>query len=323
MNSFIAERIILAVIFVIPGLLHALGLYLFLTTPITRLATNQKLYFINISVCTLCKSVLKIAYEILKLLHFGAHVTIKIWTLDAGALFLCYIFFLTVLTFDRFLEIYLNIKYPLWSTRKSTLLLIALSWCMMAVTWLMFWFMDDSLSKSFVILYLWPTLEGLFLIVAIFVYSYLFTKIRENRRKLATTTGSSIPRADKSSAIRDGKLNVGVADKSSEKTTCKSRELVVSMKEQSHRRKRRRFYIPTLFVATFVMFWCLPDMVDFGLTISGNNFPSYMDIPLNILISIAMCSDAIIYMMLVVELRRRLKKFICNIFYSTDWSMGM
>ena len=319
-------------------MLHALGLYLFLTTQVTKLAHNQKLYYINISLCTLGKCVLKIAYEILIVSRVSDHVTNKIWTLDTGALFIGYILFLVVLTVDRFLEIYLNITYPLWSTRKSTMVLITLSWCIIVTTWIILCLFEDTRSELIVILYLWPCSESLFLIVAIFVYSYLFVKIRKNRRILiptptiqlpndnALTTRRSVEDTTKSNP-NDATINNQIiinnnkshedsdklTDKSSVSTANNSRQNRETSRDTDNRKKRRRrFFIPILLVATFVMFWVVPDMTDLGLTLSGQSakYNHYMLIPLNILIGIAMASDAVIYMLLVVELRERLKRII-------------
>ena len=340
-----SEQIYIGLIFVVPGFLHALGLYLFLTTPITKLAYNQKLYYINISLCTLGKCVLKITYKTLTALHVSERITFKIWTLDTGALFFCYILFLVVLTVDRFLEIYLNITYPLWSTRKSTLVLVTLSWCIMAATWIALCFLEDSRAEMVVVLYFWPCSESLFLIVAIFVYSYLFVKIRQNRRKLVplsnyeNTTETNLQHQDyEKPKVKEAKKNnrndmtigsdnaihdeaegrgqygngdkiVGYTDNYSVSAMTSRQKSVKKLLYSQNQRRRRRFYIPTLLVATFVMFWVVPDMTDFGMTVSGQSVKySYMIIPLNILICIAMSSDAVIYMLLVVELRKRLKK---------------
>ena len=334
-----SEHISIGLMFTVPGLLHTFGLYLFLTTQVTKLAHNQKLYYINISLCTLSKCVLKIAYEILIALCVSDNVTNKIWTLDTGALFIGYILFLVVLTVDRFLEIYLNITYPLWSTRKSTMILITLSWCITATSWILLCLLEDTRAKRIVILYLWPSSEFLFLIVAILVYSYLFVKIRKKRQILmpaptiqlpndnVLTTRRSVSDTRKSNPndatihneINNNKSesngdNDQLTDKSSVSAANNSRQNPETSTDTDNRKKRRRrFFIPILLVATFVMFWTVPDMIDFALTLSGQSvkYNHYMLIPLNILICIAMSSDAVIYMFLVVELRKRLKKIFC------------
>ena len=161
-----------AVVYIMPVLMHLIGLYLLFTTKVTNLAINQKYYIISMSGTELCICTLKIAHRIFSIYGFDS-VAFKLWTLQTSGCFLCYILSMILLTVDRFLEVYLNIKYPLWLTERVSKILISSSWVVSALFAVGFIIQEDMDKVRYsIIVYFWPISELTFLFIAILVYVF-------------------------------------------------------------------------------------------------------------------------------------------------------
>ena len=278
------KQVIWMVFYVLPLLLHSFGLFVLSTTTSTKLAINQKYYLFQISSITIGKSLLKIVYRVLDMKEIRS-LDDLLWAVDSGCLYIAYIAIMILLTLDRFLEVYLNINYPVWATRKVTLTSIIVTWVLSLITAIIFIVNGDTtVTEEYIVLVIWPASEMLFLIVAITVYTYIFIKIRQNRKhsQVGIQPSFSSNQSNPETASTNGKQG----------------------------RRRLRFYLPSLLILTFVLFWVVPDLVQYAALKQGHDLPSYTWLLVSLMVSLAMCSDAVIYLTTISELRQRVMKLM-------------
>ena len=89
------------------------------------------------------------------------------------------ILFLTALTLDRFLTVYYNLKYILiWDTRKTKIVIILIY--QVAILFIAFSVaFIKSIEKAFEIFtfYVWLPIDVLFMVTAVFSYTFLLSKV--------------------------------------------------------------------------------------------------------------------------------------------------
>uniref|UniRef100_A0A7M5XBT4 Uncharacterized protein n=1 Tax=Clytia hemisphaerica TaxID=252671 RepID=A0A7M5XBT4_9CNID len=102
-----------------------------------------------------------------------------------------------------------------------------------------FAYFNTELSE--VIFYIWIVLDHLHVVVAMIAYGYLFTKLRDNRRRTARV----------SAVITTNNNNLDVPGE---------QERHIKLKKYMKRLKKA-FYLPTLFVLNFLLFTYTPDII--------------------------------------------------------------
>lgn len=101
-------------------LLHGLALILLMTLKNSNIRGSQKLLLITLCVSELIYAIVDITYKTLQLLYILDSISTSFWVFNVITISLLYISVTTLLTIERFLEIYLNIKYGLLCTRRKT-----------------------------------------------------------------------------------------------------------------------------------------------------------------------------------------------------------
>ena len=162
-------------------LIHILTLTLLITVKQDNVQGSQKILLIALCVTELTYAAvnlgafsfafmeMKDVYEALLILIFSC-------------LLLLHAFLMYLITIDRFLEIYLNIKYNImWSPKKTMcviLLALTLSFLSLIPSYVI------GLRKTIFIsnVYIFPILEVIFIIVASVVYTYIIKKVLQYRR---------------------------------------------------------------------------------------------------------------------------------------------
>lgn len=308
------ELKVFAALYTIPTILHTVGLYMLFTTRITRLAYNQKLYLINISISELLICVFKISHRLFSLYDYSLY-SFKLWTIQTSGCFMAYIIFMVLLSVDRFLEVYLNIKYPIFVTKRTAHFSVLIVWLVSAMFAMALVLQNsDNHVRRVVILYFWPSSELTFLLIALLVYTYLFVKIRKYRKKT-----NRISTVHDTGVVPGNHNHVTVASTTvgADYTTAGNNNTTVEKldKEKAFNRRRRkssrykhRLYLPTFLVSSFIILWIVPDQVEFVAILMKKRVPLYFWFLINILITCALCMDAFIYIFGVQEIRRRLQK---------------
>ena len=141
-----------------------------------------------------------------------------------------YIFVMTFIVVDRFLEIYLNVKYNvLWSSKKTKIVLFVglATCCLLFVPFIIIELNNPFYIASILYPYIYPVLESLFIIVFICSYFYIIRQVLRYRRNI----------------------------KKLEKELSKNSRVVY------HKQFYNRFklFVPTLIVVTFIIFMVAPN----------------------------------------------------------------
>ena len=176
-----AKLIIRACLYTIPTSLHVVGLYFLITIKNLGTAEDQRLYLKHLSLAEIMICTFKIATHVVELADLH-HTAERIWVFQTTLFFTVYILILAALTVDRFLSVYLNVKYPRYVTRKKVHATLLASWSLSAlIAVLIFTLLEHNERRYFIVVYLWPTEEAIFLAIALPTYFYIFAKLRRNR----------------------------------------------------------------------------------------------------------------------------------------------
>eukprot|EP00111_Clytia_hemisphaerica_P023102 TCONS_00067954-protein len=282
----------------IPFIMHCIGLYFLVQVRHVASNTNaiQYIYFVVISINNVLSNGLIITLNVLTNTNPQSKARVFLMILANGGLFVSYALVMTLLTIDRFLEIYFNIEYPVvWSKLKTefcifTCYIIAfLLSAFLAVT-------RATVQEVMTVLpyYVWPTCEMIFIIPAFITYGYVLHKIHMNRKRFA---GTVVIAMNRETITVDGESQAG--------------------SHTSHHASRRNFirilrgfFIPTLFVSTFLLFWVLPDMIYLGFALAGKQaeISEAINTSCAVLYALAPVSDALIYTFAFQPVRQRMLK---------------
>ena len=195
---------------------------------------------------------------------------IKYLTITQSCLFVIPSFLImTVLAVDRFLEIYLHLRYCNLINRKKLKILLFLCWCtgFVGAAILLPLAAVGKDSATIIFKYPFPIIEGMFLMVAISSYSYIYNKFK-NRN------------------------NNEIKNKNSIKSKF----------------RKRNFFAPTLIICTFIIFVLSPDIANLFLFYITDIGSSYHANIMLLCYVIGYILDAIIYIFLQERVRRKLIK---------------
>jgi len=193
--------------------------------------------------------------------------------------FLVLIIAMLAITIDRFLSVYLNIRYPPVCTLKSVKIILGVCRVLillLAILILVFYQQTsyfDMIAKE----YVWPLSDGLFLIVAFVTYTYFLKKIKENRNKVKQITSSVTT-----------------------KKSLRSRTLLKS------------FFVPSILIGTFILFIVIPDQVFFWYNLLEVSMHIDVEISITMLFKLCYLSDAVVYIFLQKEIFRCAKNVILS-----------
>ena len=97
-------------------------------------------------------------------------------------LLLLHAFLMYLITVDRFLEIYLNIKYNIVWSPKKTMFVILLALTLSFLSLIPSYVIGLQKMIFFSNVYIFPILEAIFIITASVVYNYIIKKVLQYRR---------------------------------------------------------------------------------------------------------------------------------------------
>lgn len=316
-------------------IIHLIGFALLIQIKSSRrLTAVQRLYLIHLSIIEIYFCLSGITVRVLHLA--GSHLLdYYIMAITACGFGVWYFTTMILLTFDRFLAVYLDIKYPsvVSYTRVKFITLISIALAVSLTTVVFRTAKDLVALDNIVYKYAWPTAHAISLIVVIFTYAYLFHRIRYFKNKLKTHIylhGSYQEEKEEKSSNptlrhidhnhnNDGESLIGKTQNQPNVTAPKS-----SSKEQHqvsssfYRRKkielllrfkraRRGFYLPTLLIATYVLFFILPDLIYFSCRLDGrplNVRSPTLDAVISLVYIVGILSDAFIYIFGVPKVRQ-------------------
>ena len=165
-----------------------------------------------------------------------------------------YMLLMIVITIDRFLIIYLNIKYPLYCTPRKIKIVVILILCFCLCFFFVFLskYLSSQTWNPYRILYLfvYPVIQSVFLLTAILTYVYIYRQLKRSKE----------PNRNSVKNMKDSKKE-----------------------PKSKERKRFNIFVPNLIILTFILFTVLPHAVwsikfwfEFNLPTSASYFVALM-----------------------------------------------
>ena len=284
-----SEQILAIVVSTLPSSLHTFGLFLLVTTKFHDEDLTQRLYYIILSFAELSISLLRIALWIIRgeqgIDEYPVHMLIVFlgWTLVYETMI--------VLTIDRFLKVFLNIKYPLyWKYNHSVKLVICL-FIINFLTGLAFWLSGTRLETIETYYYL--PFDELFLFCAVGTYGYIFIMVK------------------KKSKVNQVELSSNNQTRESANDTIRSTGSSRTNKPKSLLGKNKHFLSTFLLVITFLVFTVVPDLILFYFALRNGEGKTEL---INLTLAISYCTsficDFVIYTFSSRPIRRRLKKWV-------------
>ena len=203
-------------------------------------------------------------------------------------LWVVYLLIMMLVTSDRFCEVYLNIKYQRYFSRRSIFVAIAACWLCGAVMTIIVLILrfEHNFDYEFVT-YTWvfQVLDGILVVWTISVYAYFYSISRRAKKKFPVPLPSyGMERVPKRENINF---------------------------------QRPTFLVPIFIVTTFVCFMYIPDIIYVCLLLGKNRQIDNLKDCIYILYSICMSSDAFIIFYFNRAARIRLMKIICPAYYSS------
>ena len=155
---------------------HTLSLALLVRLKQNNVKGSQKMLLIALCATRLIYALLDILEHTCIKLELD-HRTIVFYVINSTTVTSMYIFIITCIVVDRFLEIYLNIKYNvLWFSKKTKILLflgLAIC-CLLFIPFIMIALNNIFHAEDIVYRYIYPVFEIIFIIIFLCSYFYLY-----------------------------------------------------------------------------------------------------------------------------------------------------
>ena len=264
--------------YTIPTILQAFGLFLLIVTKFVDENLTQRFYFITLSFSECLVS----AFGALRWIMYPYEYPGKMIRIFFGYALMYEV--MIALTLDRFLKIFLNIKYPLYWKNSHTVKLIVALFVLNGLLCFIIWIANPTMKTLDTYFYL--PFDTVFLIVAIGTYGYIFVKIMNNR-KVAT---SELP------------ANNQVETSQPQSSTTPNQRYVMIHKQ---------FLSTFLLVITFSIFTVVPDFVYlyYGLNDEYKDLQEWTGALLTAFYSTSFICDFLIYTFSSKPIRKKLKKW--------------
>ena len=249
-------NVILMVLNVANIVLHTCGTYLLYLVNKTYAKTAQQIFLIHLSISETLMNLIECLRRILDfILVFGitsyAIVEVRHYLQIISLTGISFMFYMVMvyITFDRLMNILLNIYYPLyWSVTKTKYLLYG-TWCISLFVCVIICIAHYLVGYNWrdgTFTYFYPTVDIIFICLAVATYTLIFRKYKQSvmrRRKNKISRKRSVCARTQSSSFERG------------------RRLF----------QKSRFYIPVLLITSFILFTVASDLIYlfYGL-VSGN-----------------------------------------------------
>ena len=268
----------------------------------------QRLYLLNLSVAENIHSLFFALFNLFFLLGYrelGRYMFIC----GGGGAFVWYITIMIMLTVDRFLTVYLNVRYiSMWNKKKTKVVFricfgLAFSVNLMLILYLK----DFEQSLRMIVLFLWFPFDNIFTLTAVITYTYIMVSIM--RRKDALRA-ASVPSTKRMESNSTSSLDNNNKDEQGRKSS-----LYSSVSLSTPTWTWKTFIVPLFLILVFVFFFGLPDSTYFWFFILGKDLPPWLSVVSFSLYPTGFGLDAIIYIWCSKDVRRFLMKklsFCCH-----------
>ena len=289
-------------IYVLSHLLHVLGFCLLIRIKkADTFGAAQRLFLLNLSLVEAIYAALAIFEEVTLQHENLAKAKFSTVLILDGFFYVWYILVMIGLTFDRFLTLYLKLRYvTVWQIKKTKMVLATcFLLALISAIVLLCTHSDVDALYSSMTLYLWPLLNILFLLVAFGTYGYLARTAFKQNRIIGPAKGLTESIDHENSHTEQQQTRGTISRKTADSSF-------------SIRKMKRGFIVPSLLITSFMVCWLIPDFVYFGYEVSDIEleYDSYVDL----LYPIGVLTDAIIYILCWKDTRKELKKIFTRCF---------
>jgi len=283
-------------LFSIAAILHSIGFYFLKRFKADSIcSSSQRLCLLNLCFVEFLLSVNGIIIRMIIVItspQLPLELVFTIECIQIGFVNPWYISVMILLTFDRLLIVYLNIRYHLYVSTKKTALALSAALIMSGIVVTITMLAQKSWLERFHVLlaFVSPTYDLVFILVALLAYGYLYVQVQRNNAKRK-------------------KLLEGLSSNSNSSAT----ESAEATKEanSSWKRIKRGFYLPTIFVLSFLCFWAIPDLVYTYYNWKKVPTPHNVKSVLTAMYPIGIIFDAVLYLIFP---NQKLQTFIKRLF---------
>lgn len=277
--------IVSVITYTLPFLLHCVGIYL-LCTRCANIGENQKYLIINLCLSEIFVTISGSVRTLMLSLYGKTNFTYHLSGIANIAASFPYYMTMYLLTLDRFAEIYLNIKYPLYWSEKHSRYAMAIIWSVASIL-LIYLFVNILLYprtgflriEKICFLYVFSIADFVFMVIALFTYSFIGKRLRRNRR----TVSVGVVKLTK---------DIMKIDQSLDKKKCFNKGI------------NRHLKLPTLLIVSFFIFIEIPDLVIFCMYHANATMTKTVMMSCRILYGIGFTFDAFLYVLLSTRLRK-------------------
>ena len=185
---------------IINMLYHAMGSFLLISIYKRRRQTTQQLYIINLSLTEFIACVMILLEEFPDLIPMNITVSTTLKLVDKYLYVIIYVIFclyyisMMFITMDRLLGVLLNIKYPIyWSKRKTKYLLLT-TWIIVVIACVVvstIYKLTKFDYKVFFTTYIHSILNFNFILLVLFTYTYIFHQYTRSVSRIQVTRHQS------------------------------------------------------------------------------------------------------------------------------------
>lgn len=245
-------NIILIVLNAINISIHSFGAYILTCLYRRELRTCQQIYLINLSLCELLMNILEMSRRIPKVIDLSSEVRniveyVQHYFLIAMFTGISFVFYadMVYITLDRLLNVLFNFRYTASWGNGNAKLLVCITWivgCTLSITFSVIHYLIDYEWEYLFFVYVYPTFEVGFILLATATYVLLFRAYRKSRLL--------------------------------SKQYRRRRQTVYQQRKETTDFEafcRSRFIVPVALVLTFILFMLIPDLIYLFYGIIGNN----------------------------------------------------
>ena len=270
----------------VPVALHILGLFLLYKCQRSYADNSSQFYFLTCLSASEVVFLLVGVIQKLVALNLGADSSAAFWILAVQYVNLTWPIYMTMIlmTFDRFFQVFLNIKYPLYWNPLYTKRLLIGTWLVAFIMSLpVFLCITPQNLEYFCFVYYYSFMEIFFFVESLCVYGYIFRKIKHNHVRPAPTSKT----IDESSQTAIGNTNL------------------------ASKPKHGGFYVPGFIVLSFFIFLTVPDQIFMYATIYEIEVSEAVETYVYCSYMVGLSCDAVVYIFLTPFMRKRLKQMFC------------
>ena len=262
--------------------LHGFGIYILTCLYNQGQRNSQYLFLINLSSCEFLISVLvcfkrvsdfiSVSDEILPTINkIHNYITIVVFTGIAVVYYMAMVY----ITLDRLLSILLSLRYKIYCTETKAKHFLQVTWIvalLICTSVSLTHHFNGYIWQTTFFMYVYPTFDFAFIILALITYVFIFLKYRKSRRKYFQSC-----------------IQPNITRESTFKIFRKS-----------------NFFIPVLLILTFVIFMLIPDLVYLFYGIVGNNESDTLFVTCDVSYAISILADGWIYIFMQKSVRAML-----------------